>query len=475
MLKFLQRGRPFLAYICFFNLIFWNFSPFLWAAQVSVNISANVYFAQKTTFFVPTQPFIGNLVNPNGTNARLDFPQDSISGVANVKAVLASTAKETVVETMPLPTAKTAAKTFYEFTLTKTTDNSAITFFDQPVVLAFTYTDTDVSGIDINTLVAHRWNGNTWVPLNNSVVDTINKKIVASTQQFSLFGLIGLPGQTTTAPPPPAPPPPVISGGGGGGGFSAPSFFSPPTVVPPAPQTGVFFSGRAFPLSKVSVLKDGQLVVSSIAGPDANFNILVNGLSTGNYNFSVYGEDDKAQRTAAFSFPVYITQGSTATVSGIFLAPLIDVDKSEVKQGEPIAIFGKTLPSGKVNIAVNSLNEYFLDTQADKNGIYLINFDTAKLELGQHYTKSKVAADGLISSFSKIIGFKVGDKTQTVPPAATTPLKGDLNGDNRVNLIDFSISAFWYKRASPPKEIDLNKDGRVNLIDFSIMAFYWSG
>jgi hypothetical protein len=55
------------------------------------------------------------------------------------------------------------------------------------------------------------------------------------------------------------------------------------------------------------------------------------------------------------------------------------------------------------------------------------------------------------------------------------PAKGDSNGDGRVNLVDFSIAAYWYKRANPPASADLNGDGKVDLVDSSIMAFNWTG
>lgn len=51
----------------------------------------------------------------------------------------------------------------------------------------------------------------------------------------------------------------------------------------------------------------------------------------------------------------------------------------------------------------------------------------------------------------------------------------DINSDGKVNLIDFSIAAYWYGKPSPPANVDFNADGKVNLIDFSIMAFYWTG
>jgi hypothetical protein len=62
------------------------------------------------------------------------------------------------------------------------------------------------------------------------------------------------------------------SGGGGGGGA-------------PPPETKVIFSGRAYPDSKVTLLKDAQISATTVAGPDAKFYISLSGLSAGNYNF----------------------------------------------------------------------------------------------------------------------------------------------------------------------------------------------
>jgi hypothetical protein len=53
--------------------------------------------------------------------------------------------------------------------------------------------------------------------------------------------------------------------------------------------------------------------------------------------------------------------------------------------------------------------------------------------------------------------------------------KCDLNNDNRVNLLDFSIMAFWYKRLGFPPKVDLNSDANVNLTDLSILAYCWTG
>jgi hypothetical protein len=261
-----------------------------------------------------------------------------------------------------------------------------------------------------------------------------------------------------TAPPP--------SGGGGGGSV-------------PLPEAQVVFSGRAYPLSRVVILKDGQITVSTIAGPDSNFQVSLSGLSTGDYIFSVYGEDSKGVTSSLFTFLTYITSGASVKISGIFIAPTISVDKSEVKRGDSIAIFGQSTSGSEVTIAVNSEEEIFLKTHTDKNGVYLYNFDSAMLPMGKHSTRSKSSVEGEISSFSKTVEFLVGFKNVFAEPT-TCPIKGDLNGDCRVNLIDFSIAAYWYGKSLSSefklKEASfLNGDGKIDLVDFSIMAYYWTG
>jgi hypothetical protein len=167
-------------------------------------------------------------------------------------------------------------------------------------------------------------------------------------------------------------------------------------------------------------------------------------------------------------------------VSGIFISPTIAVDKSEVKRGDDIAIFGQSAPQSDIVISVNSDQEFFAKTNTDKNGIYLYNFDTTELDMGQHLTKSKAALNGDVSSFSKSVGFLVGTKNVAAAAAAKCPAKADLNNDCRVNLVDFSIAAYWYKRTLTPAFMAIEKerlsgDGKISLVDFSIMAYFWTG
>jgi hypothetical protein len=263
----------------------------------------------------------------------------------------------------------------------------------------------------------------------------------------------------------------TTGGGGGGGGGGA--------YIPPVPETKVIFSGRAYPKSTVTLLKDAQIAATTIAGSDANFQISLSGLSGGNYIFSLYSEDREGRRSSLLTFPVSVTSGATTKVSGIFIAPTIAVDKTEVKRGDNIAIFGQSAPQAEITIAVNSEEEFFAKTIADVSGVYLYNLGTEILDYGSHFTKSKSAKDGEISSFSQAVSFLVGTKNVFAQPTKC-PAKADLNNDCRVNLIDFSIAAYWYKRqisaefAIKEKE-RLNGDGKIDLVDFSIMAYYWTG
>jgi hypothetical protein len=247
---------------------------------------------------------------------------------------------------------------------------------------------------------------------------------------------------------------------------------------PTPSETKVIFTGRAYPKSVVTLLKDAQIVATTIAGEDAKFSLTLTNITSGSYIFSLYSEDKYGNRSSLLTFPLSVTSGVTTNVTGIFISPTIDVDKSEVKRGEVIKIFGQAIPNSDITVIINSEEEVYGKTKADKIGAYLYNLDTVEVEMGEHLAKSRATLEEEISPLSKAVGFKVGTKTvlKTIGKCG----KADLNCDGRVNLIDFSIAAYWYKRtlSTDFKTIEaerLNSDGKITLVDFSIMAYYWTG
>lgn len=261
-------------------------------------------------------------------------------------------------------------------------------------------------------------------------------------------------------------PAPTPSGGGGGGG---------PTSPPDLTAT-VILSGRAYPGSTVTILKDSVLQSRVPVQESAFFTSTITNLQSGTYLFSVYAQDTNGNQSSTVTIPVTVVAGVTTSVNGIFLAPTIDVDKTQVKRGNPIRVFGQSSPESTITISVNSDTELFFQTPSDKYGVYSYSFLTSPLELGSHSTHSNASKSGEVSGASRSVAFKVGTQdVLKVKAESKCGPRGDLNCDGKVNLVDFSIEAFWYKKKGFPAAYDLNGDKAISLVDFSIMASNWTG
>src|SRR3989338_1586595 len=430
------------------------------AIASTTTLTVTVVYDLDMHRFATSGSFLDAIANPNDASVRCNFafPQDALSSGATVAMTVYSTTESAVTADAPLPSGKLGANTFYNFSFTNESTGSAITSFDKPITLTFFYSDADISGLDESTVVPYRWDGSSWSALTGYTIDTGANKVTVSTQHFSTFALLG----TAPAAGDQASESSGSSGGGGGGGGG---IISSPTSA--------ILSGRAYPKSKITVLKDAQIAATTIAGHDANFAVNVSGVSGGNYTFSVYAEDSKGIRSPLLTFPVSVTSGASTKIGGIVVAPTIAVDKSEVRQGDTATVFGQTAPNGEITIAIGS-DESAHKTKADQNGNYLYVLHTSTLTMAHHFVRSQSAYGGEVSPFSKSVSFLVGTKNIAAELPKTIS-KGDVNKDMRVNLVDFSITAYWYKRPHPPASADLSGDGKVDLTDFSIMAFFWTG
>jgi hypothetical protein len=268
--------------------------------------------------------------------------------------------------------------------------------------------------------------------------------------------------------------PAVVSGGGdrggdGGGGEVPPS----PSLSPS--QASVTLSGSAYPLSTITVLQDAQIADQSIAGPDGNFTVTVNDLAAGSYIFSVYSEDGSGNRSSLFTFPTSLSVGASTQVGSIFISPTIAMDKQEVKQGDPLVIFGETAPDAQVTITLHSSQAIYVQTTSTKAGAYVYDLNTAQLDLGSHAAIAQATVANLMSNDSVSRSFTVGSTDVATQSTSTPPLKGDFEGNGRVDLVDFSMLAYWYGKSAPPVEYRLDGAQAIDLTDFSIMAYYWTG
>lgn len=258
------------------------------------------------------------------------------------------------------------------------------------------------------------------------------------------------------------PPGGIPNGPGGGSGVT-----SPATLI---------FTGKAYPGREVFLLKDGQMIDQKKASVDADFRFSLSALDPGVYTFSIYSFDDVGVQSVPYTISLTLGEGTNTTIADIILPPTIVLDKTEVEPSIPILVSGQTIPNGEVAIYFHG--DVFR-TPTDLTGHYQLSLITEGLPVGLYDVTSKVTGSGYLSTVGSTVVFRIGE--HTIPAVVDgCPQKADLNDDCRVNIVDFSIAAYWYGRELSNsfllnEEIELNGDGLVDLRDFSIIAFYWTG
>jgi cysteine-rich repeat protein len=251
----------------------------------------------------------------------------------------------------------------------------------------------------------------------------------------------------------------------GGGGYSGGSYFPPS-------DTKVIIQGKAYPNATVHILKDGQAIGVVEADPKADFYFSATNVSPGTATFGFWAEDAEGLKSISLTTTLTVVFGAVTTISGAHIPPTITLDKRKVDRGQEITFSGQTVPLVTVNTHVNSEQEVIESATSDTSGKWKLAFDTAPLANEEFHTAKalfETRSGGIVlkSAFSQSLTFYVGRSGDA------NRFLADLNGDGKVNLIDFSILLFHWGTAGPIG--DLNNDRKVNLADFSILLFYWTG
>jgi hypothetical protein len=80
------------------------------------------------------------------------------------------------------------------FDVTALIDNTTVLdSFATPVTISYTYTDTDVSGLDETTLSMYHYHDDEWAKLDNCSVVIATNTITCNTPSFSTFAIFGSP------------------------------------------------------------------------------------------------------------------------------------------------------------------------------------------------------------------------------------------------------------------------------------------
>lgn len=261
----------------------------------------------------------------------------------------------------------------------------------------------------------------------------------------------------------PPQPPPSPSGSGGGSG-----------AVPMRAQTQVVFAGKAYPNTRVQILKDGQLLGIAQSDGNADFSYNVTNATPGPTTFGFWAEDNKKIRSITYTTTFQVTQNAVTNVGNVFLPPTIRALLPKVSPGSDIVLDGTTAPRAHVQLLVDKTSAPVQTVTSKDNG----EWDTKLSSVGmspETYHQimpylELIAASGTVpqksgngTSLNIFVGnSNISDRTSN----------GDINGDGKVNMVDFSMLLFRFGKADPVG--DLNHDGKVNIADLSIMLFNWT-
>ncbi len=288
-----------------------------------------------------------------------------------------------------------------------------------------------------------------------------NYQLLATTTDYPIAFSIGVVPNTGSTSP--VSYPPVSSGSIPGGG----NFLKAADVT---------ISGTAYPFSKIFILKDAKEAGSTLADALGTWSVKITGMERGTYTFGMYAVDSKNRRSVTVSSTVSLIAGTTNAVTRIFLPPTMSAEKTSVDPGGAFVLSGEGIPKSVIEVALSGqggksdpILPRTATTTALAGGSWSMTFDTKGLSGGAYEARVRsLLPDGGSSGFSAALSLGIGQ--EALPDLAA---RSDLNHDEKVNLIDFSILLFSWGTAETAA--DINGNGRVDLADFSILIFYWTG
>jgi len=264
-------------------------------------------------------------------------------------------------------------------------------------------------------------------------------------------------------------------GGGGGGGTIS--------------QTGnLQMSGKAYPYAFITILKDNEVVGTSLADQNGNFDITIKSIISNRiYDFGIYAQDDFGLFSPTHTYNLGINTNQITEVSNILIPATISISEDKIYQGESLVISGSAYPN---SLIVSFISPLFMAStvNSDENGRWIYTFDSTTYEPNEYYVRAKtVFSGGEQSEYSEELKFKIIKKI--IPPDPTpgpdpTPDPSDpqkkcngsnLNDDSRVDILDFSIMLHYWQSKKPANSCaDINQNGIVDIYDFSVMMYEWT-
>lgn len=240
-----------------------------------------------------------------------------------------------------------------------------------------------------------------------------------------------------------------------------------PGIIPSQTETKVILKGKAFPNRDVNILLDGKAIGVVRADSNADFSFSTTEITPGTATFGFWSRDSAGTDSLTASFVFDVVQSAVTTVANVFIPPTTRVSEKQIAPGGLLIISGQSVPSAGI-IAQIFNGPVVFNSETDRSGAWALQVDTASLTTGYHLVRAAFELGSTTKSgFGRSVNFYIGGDS---PLQDKSP---DLNGDGKVNLVDFSI--FLLSWNTDDERPDFNSDGKVNLGDFSIMLFNWTG
>lgn len=263
--------------------------------------------------------------------------------------------------------------------------------------------------------------------------------------------------------------------GGGGGGGGGGTFSTATTVV---------LSGYAYPGAIITYIDNGVVMGTSIANGSGLF-LKSFSVPSGLSQFGIWARDTQDFISPTTNIGIYLQPYVPVTIANIVIGPTL-AGKTNLAVGEDQIFSGSGYPGATI-----SLFNVFAFSQTpyvgivDVAGRWQVRIPAAKLFPGSYTFQATMQAGlGGGIGYSQGFTFIVGKGGEIVPgePPVTPGVKrcfgSDFNGDGKVNIRDFSIFLFHWRKdysKTPPSNacVDRNSDRKVDIRDFSILMHDW--
>jgi len=239
-----------------------------------------------------------------------------------------------------------------------------------------------------------------------------------------------------------------------------------------SPERRVLFYGQAYPESNIEILRRDKRDLAGTYEPfplaryevisDGTFYIEPAELLLEEYIFILKAQDKDGRKSDLMAFDVDLRVASFVEIKDFLVPPTIAFKNASITKGKNLVVLGFAAPKNKIEVIID--NNDIRSVESDEYGFWSLVIDTENIVPGIHNLKVRQFASlpsTKESSFSSLKTFKIS--TLELPEA-------DFNGDDRINITDWSIflSRWINEEINSRSTLDLNNDDEINIFDFSI-------